>query len=211
MTMLCSRCSLKIKPIVVSDIDGVLAKYHESVTAFNALYHNTPAPFMPYTGDEPFRDYLGLTKEQHRAMKLAYRQGGNKRFVPMYPGADDLINDIRFLGAEIWVATTRPFQRLDNIDPDTVEWLQRNGIRVDGILSGEDKYEQLVNTVEKSRIVACFEDLPEQISMGLALELPMFHVYRDHNQATRFAPGGNLRQAFVYARNAIVEWENNDG
>jgi len=196
---------------VVSDIDGVLAKYHESVTAFNALYHGTTAPFMPYTGDQPFRDYLGLTKEQHRAMKLAYRQGGNKRFVPMYPGADDLINDMRMLDAEIWVATTRPFQRLDNIDPDTVEWLSRNGIRVDGILSGEDKYEQLVMTVDSSRIVACFEDLPEQMSIGLELGLPMFQVYRDHNQATRFMPGGNLRQAWVFARDAIAKWEDDHG
>lgn len=211
MVVKCSNCTKPVRPIVVSDIDGVLAKYHEDVTVFSSKYFGTVPPFMPYTGDVPFRDYLGLTREQHRAMKLAYRQGGHKRFVPMYSGADHLINDVRMLGAEVWVATTRPFQRLDNIDPDTMEWLSRHGMRIDGILSGDDKYQQLVTTVDQRRIVACFEDLSEQISFGLALGLPMFHIYRDHNQATRFMPGGGLRPAFSFAQEAIVKWENENG
>src|SRR4051812_39188156 len=79
--MKCSDCSKRVKPIVVSDIDGTLSMYHEAITSFSARYFGTDAPRDPYYGDEPFRDYLGLTQEQHRAMKLAYRQGGNKRFV----------------------------------------------------------------------------------------------------------------------------------
>lgn len=212
MELRCSSCSKRVLPIVVSDIDGTLAQYHETIAGFCGQYFDKAMPVMLYDGTVPFRDYLGITQAQHRAMKLAYRQGGFKRFVPMYPGADELINDVRMLGAEVWVATTRPYQRLDNIDPDTQEWLRRNRIHVDGLLYGEDKYAQLVGTVNQDRIVACFEDLPIQLDIGHQLGLPMFRVSRSHNVDVSGAPwatpGGNLRQAFVFARNRLVAWEN---
>jgi hypothetical protein len=209
MGVLCSKCSVRVRPIVVSDIDGTLSQYHVSVTTFCGDYFDKTMPVMPYIGDKPFREYLGITQQEHRAMKLAYRQGGFKRFIPAYPGASDLLNDLRMLGAEVWVATTRPWDRLDNIDPDTREWLRRNQIWVDGLLYGEDKYDQLLEAVDRTRIVACFEDLGEQMEIGGDLGLPMFQIYRDHNTypGKRWPQGGNLRQAFTFARDAMAKWE----
>lgn len=212
--MQCSDCSKRVLPIVVGDIDGTLAKYHEAVTEFAAQYFDMPGPGMPYTGNKPFREYLGLTQEEHRAMKLAYRQGGHKRFVPMYPGADEFMNGIRALGAEIWVATTRPYNRLDNIDPDTVEWLRRHNIVVDGLLYGDDKYQQLVETVDANRIVACFEDLDEQMQKGCELNLPMYQIRRDHNsdQEVRWTERScNFREAIAIVRERITTWEEDYG
>lgn len=212
--MKCSDCSRHVRPIVVSDIDGTLAMYHEDVAHFSACYFDMPVPVMPYIGGTPFRDYLGLSQEEHRAMKLAYRQGGRKRFVGIYPGAADFMADLRGLGVEIWVATTRPYNRLDNIDPDTVEWLRRHDIKVDGLLYGEDKYSQLINTVDASRIVACFEDLSIQMEKGDELGLPMFQIYRDHNShsAERWSRcGGAMREGFEFARDGVHNWEAQHG
>jgi len=208
--MLCSNCSHILRPIVVSDIDGTLSQYHEDITRFSSRYFDKAPPTFAYDGFGPFRDYLELTQAEHRAMKLAYRQGGNKRFVKPYPNAREVLSGIRSYGVEIWVATTRPWQRLDNVDPDTREWLRRNGIEIDGLLYGDDKYEQLIETVDKDRIVACFEDLPQQMSFGSLLDLPMYQIYRPHNETTsaRWQPGGSLPEAGRWALERLDVWRD---
>ena len=111
---------------------------------------------------------------------------------------------------EIWLATTRPWQRLDNVDPDTREWLRRNGIEIDGLLYGDDKYQQLIETVEQERIVACFEDLPEQMGIGDRLGLPMYQIYRPHNEtaAARYSNGGGLPEAGRWALERLDVWRD---
>lgn len=203
--MKCSDCSKVVRPIVVVDIDGTLAMHHEDITRFCSRYYDKAPPTFPYDGSESFADYLGLPIDEYRAMKLAYRQGGNKRFVKPYPGAADFMKGLWTIGVEIWVATTRPYQRLDNIDPDTREWLRRNDMKIDGLLYGDDKYDQLVETVDPVRIVAVFEDLDEQMLIGTKLLLPMFQVYRPHNEAIRWF-GGSLDEAFCYARDRQTDW-----
>ena len=208
--MRCTNCSSHVRPIAVFDIDGTLARYHQAVADFSSRYFDTlPIPYE-YDGSVPFRDYLELTQAQHREMKLAYRQGGNKRFVPIYAGALEAVESFRKVDAEIWMATTRPFNRLDNIDPDTREWLRRNHIEIDGLLFGEDKYQQLVDTVDQERIVICFEDLAEMMFAGRALGLPMWHVYRAHNKALRY-PGGDLAEGVAYGLTQIERWREQNG
>lgn len=181
--MKCSDCNHVVRPVVAVDIDGTLAEYHVAVTKFSARYYNRPVPTFPYTGSEPFRDYLELTQAEHRAMKLAYRQSGAKRWQRPYPGAATFTMFVRSLGAELWVATTRPWQRLDNIDPDTREWLHRNKIEIDGLLFGDDKYQQLVDAVGAERVVAVVDDLSEQFGVAQELGLSPIQVARDHNSA----------------------------
>lgn len=203
--MKCSDCSKDVRPIVAVDIDGTLAMHHEDITRFCSRYYAKAPPTFPYDGGESFADYLELTIDEYRALKLAYRQGGNKRFVKPYPGALDFMTSLHILGAEIWVATTRPYQRLDNIDPDTREWLRRNEIEIDGLLYGDDKYQQLIETVDAERIIAVFEDLDEQMVIGSKLLLPMFQVYRPHNETSRWF-GGDLGDAWLFARDRFTDW-----
>lgn len=206
--MKCTECNKEIKPVIGVDIDGTLAQYHETVTMFSSRYFDRPHPDELYDGNGPFREYLGLTQAEHRAMKLAFRQGGNKRMMPPYPYVDDFFNDIRYLGAEVWVATTRPWQRLDNVDPDTQEWLRRCGIEIDGLLYGDDKYEQLILAVGIERIVGVFDDLPDQIDHARVLGLPAYQIWRPHNSfsSTRRVPGGNLSEAPRWVARRIDEW-----
>lgn len=208
--MRCTQCSCPVRPVVVFDIDGTLAMYHDAVQEFSAQYYGTECGGMTYDGSVPFREFLGLTQAEHRAMKLAYRQGGNKRFVPAYLGASEAVAAVRAMGAEIWVATTRPFNRLDNVDPDTREWLRRNNIEIDGLLFGEDKYQQLIETVDQDRIVMVFEDLPDMIGIGKALGLPMFQVHRRHNSSVRY-PGGTLSQGVEFTATQIERWRVRNG
>lgn len=179
--MKCSHCSNELKPVVAVDIDGTLADYHNAFRRFCAMYYRTTMPSHPWDGNGEFEEYLGLSKTEYRAAKLAYRQGGFKRWAPLLPGAVEFCGAVRGVGAELWVATSRPWQRLDNIDPDTRFWLERAPIVVDGLLYGEDKYDQLVHAVEADRIVAVVDDLPDQFMAASHLSLPFMMRKNDHN------------------------------
>lgn len=92
--------------------------------------------------------------------------------MPCYEGSSDAVRAIRKAGAEVWICTTRPYLRLDNIDPDTRHWLRRNGIQYDGVIFGSTKYNVLRRIVGADRIVAVFDDLPEQYDRARNIGLP---------------------------------------
>jgi hypothetical protein len=155
------------RPVVALDIDGTLGDYHAHFLWFAELWLGTPMP--PATEVNPgmrLSEFMGVEHSVYRECKLAYRQGGLKRFMPCYPFARKLTHNIRTAGAQVWICTTRPYLRLDNIDPDTREWLRRNQIEYDAViwegLDGTGKYADLVSQVDIRRIVAACDDLPEQ-------------------------------------------------
>jgi len=158
------------RPVVGLDIDGVLGDYHAHFLAFAAGWFGRPMP--PADEVNPglrLSDFMGVPHEEYRECKLAYRQGGLKRTMPAYPFALQLTHNVRQAGAQLWLCTTRPYLRLDNIDPDTREWLRRNDIEYDAILweginegTESTKYADLVEQVGLPRIVAVADDLPEQ-------------------------------------------------
>lgn len=160
------------KPVIGLDIDGTLGDYHGHFLRFAEGWFGRRLPSPEETNPGlPLHRFMKVTKRDYRECKLAYRQGGLKRTMPAYPGAAALTNYVRILGAEVWICTTRPWQRLDNIDPDTREWLRRNKIEYDYVLYGEDKYEELERQVGKDRVIAVVDDLPEMILEAARLEL----------------------------------------
>lgn len=204
--MRCSDCSKAVTPIVAVDIDGTLGVYHNHFLGFAEQYLGYKLN-PGYDGSCEFDEWLGLERDLYEEVKLAYRQGGMKRSMPLYPGAQTLCNAIRRAGAELWIATTRPYLRLDNIDPDTQEWLRRNEISYDGLVYGEDKYHRFVKLVDTERVVAVIEDLPQQIHIAQKLGLPTVHIWRKHNEAYQYEPGTeHLLEAWVHISHRIHEW-----
>lgn len=199
--MLCQSCSSTVKPVFVSDIDGTLGDYHMAFPEFACRYHNMPLPVMAWDGSGEMEDYLGMTKQQYRDAKLAYRQGGNKRWMPVYAGASEMLRDVRRAGGEVWLATTRPWQRLDNIDPDTREWLRRNEMEYDGLLYSEDKYRQLAEQIDIKRVIAVYDDLPEMYDAAAEVGMPAILRENAHNVATR---GDRLTMGPKLARGEVL-------
>lgn len=113
------------KPIVAIDIDGTLADYHGYFLNFASQYlgRAMPSPSQINPGMR-LSEFMGIDHDTYRQVKLAYRQGGLKRSMPAFPGAKELCQSVIDAGAELWICTTRPYLRLDNIDPDTREWLR---------------------------------------------------------------------------------------
>lgn len=205
--MLCSGCSTNIKPVVAFDIDGVLGDYHSHFMNFCRQYFGIPLEIADYNGSCDFEDWLGLTRIEYREAKLAYRQGGNKRWLPSFPGASEAVRSIRNDGVETWIATTRPWQRLDNIDPDTREWLRRAGIEFDGLLYGDDKYSQLAAAVDPERVVAVVDDLALQCRLAEKNGLLAYQVYRVSNLGDRYMPGGEFNAVIAAIKDKINQWK----
>jgi hypothetical protein len=166
--MLCSNCSNTIKPVVIVDIDGTLGDYHGHFIKFAMAYLGLREfKYNQYTGTGSFREWFKTWAQidDHiwYDIKLAYRQGAQKRSMPVFPGASDLTKDIRMSDAELWLCTTRPFMRLDNVDPDTRFWLLNNTIGYDGLVYSESKYARMADRIDKERVIAILEDEGEQL------------------------------------------------
>jgi hypothetical protein len=169
--MLCSRCSEPVKPVVAIDIDGTLGDYHTHFIDFASnwlglgLEGLLKASLNMYSGEKAFSVYccelFDIQIGTYRDIKLAYRQGGMKRSMPILDGAREICFMVRQSGAELWLTTTRPYLSLDNVVPDTVAWLDRYAIAHDYMIFDEDKYAVLADKVDSRRVVAVLDDLPE--------------------------------------------------
>jgi len=167
--MRCSDCHQEIKPVVAIDIDGTLADYHGSFVKFAVGWlgskYNEPKGSLAYDGSEPYWEWftrtMNVDRTTFRAIKLAYRQGGQKRMMPIYRESKETIDAVRDMGAEIWLTTTRPWERFDRVDPDTRHWLAEHGIKFDGLIYDDAKMAALADRVDPESVVAVVDDLIE--------------------------------------------------
>lgn len=164
------------KPVVALDIDGTLGDYHSWFLRFAQEWYGRrmpdPAEINPGL---PLHKFMRTSKATYRQCKLAYRQGGLERSMPAYADASSLTIQLRRMGAEVWLCTTRPYLKHDTQSPNTVHWLRRNGIQWDHMISGPNKYYDLVRQVGRDRVAAVLDDLPEmyiQAAKALGYDWP---------------------------------------
>lgn len=214
--MLCTNCSKVVKPVVALDIDGTIGRYHEHFLKFAEAYLDKDEVW-DYDSSQSFRSWFcssyGVTEDVWHDVKLAYRQGGMKRSMPAYPGAKLLAEKIKEFGAELWITTTRPYIRHDNVDPDTREWLRRNGIVYDYLLYDGHKYEKLMNLVGSDRVAIIIDDLNEELQEAgkfvdceyLFLRANAFNEYYVTKE-NEFKVVSSLNDAIYFVKNHIDSW-----
>ncbi len=175
-------------PVVALDIDGTIGDYHTHFLRFAQDWVGMKMPsVLAINPGKPLWEHMGIRPELYRECKLAFRQGGLKRSMPVYDWASELTQVIREeFGWEVWICTTRPYLRLDNIDPDTREWLRRNGIGYDAVLFDRvnekgSKYDELKRQAG-DRVVAVFDDLPEMVQEANALGFRTFLRDQPYNR-----------------------------
>lgn len=186
--MLCSACSRAVRPVVAVDIDGTLGDYHTHFLNFLEEYIGWDNARPRYRGLSQFKDWCmdlyQISEAQWRDAKLAYRQGAQKRSMPIFNWAQALTGVVRWEGAELWITTTRPYLRLDNIDPDTREWLARNHIEYDGLIYDKYKYRLLAEQVDPERVIAVVDDLPDKYQEAKTIFGPAVPILKvgDYNR-----------------------------
>lgn len=198
-----------LRPVVALDIDGTLGYYHEHFLRFAAQWLQRPLP-LDWDGSQPFWRVCGTSKATYRQIKLCYRQGGLKRSMGQVGGAARLTSAVRQAGAEVWVCTTRPYLRLDNIDPDTRFWLRHNHIQYDGVLFGENKYRDLAAMIGSWRVVGLLDDDPEQCAKAEKIGLPVRIADRSYNREGSW-PRRSLYEAEAEFLLRIQKWREERG
>jgi hypothetical protein len=213
---LCEKCQTPILPVVALDIDGTLGDYHAHINEFARNWFGPDraiaAGYAPvYDGTRPHRDWFTEAYEcdvtTFRQVKLAYRQGGWKRTMPPFPGARSLVSDLREI-AEVWLTTTRPWDRYDRIDPDTKEWCRRNRIEFDALLFDEDKVEVLMERAGE-RVCFFLDDEVEQLDLAEA-QWPGSTVLRStqYNRGIRYpVMARGMDEAREMAKAHITDWQ----
>lgn len=201
-------------PVVAIDIDGTMGAYHAHFTKFAEAWTGKKMPSVSEpTGGVPFHKHLGISKQTYRKVKLAYRQGGMKRSMPVYPEVGDLTRMIRSKGVQVWICSTRPYLSLDNIEPDTRHWLrERAKAQFDNALFGEHKYRDLVKAVGAERVVCVFDDLPEMINQACDLGLRSYIRTQPYNvNYARVDLAGRVDNARDMMWAFEQEWEKFNG
>lgn len=204
--MLCTSCGKEMRPVVSVDIDGTIGNYHAHFTSFAESYLGHQLPWG-YDGSKEFSEFLELDKRTYRDIKLAYRQGGAKRSMPMYPLAKNLMRSLSQMGIEIWISTTRPYLRLDNVDPDTRHWLSRNGLPYDGMLYDENKYQLLLENVSRNRILVVIDDLSEYCKQSESLGIDTWQVSRRHNEGDQYSKRFEMEKISPMIRYLYDHWK----
>lgn len=203
-----------LRPVVALDIDGTLGYYHEHFAKYAMEVWGYSAAHEwrldAWDGSVPFWHLFGCSKERYRDMKLGYRQGRLKRSMPVVAGAAELTRAVRAAGAEVWVCTTRPYLRLDNIDPDTRHWLRRNGIQYDGVLFGESKYRDLAKLVGSNRVVAVLDDDKTQVATARRHKLSAFLIARKYNECEEFFRMPDLEIATKNILSLVSVWREGE-
>jgi len=213
--MLCSNCKAEVRPVVALDLDGTLGDYHSHLMRFAEAWlgYRLPRRWDEFDGSVRLAEFMELDDKTYREIKLAFRMGGNKRTMPVFPGASRLSSELHRLGVEVWITTSRPYLRLDNIDPDTREWLRRNAICYDRLTYEDDKYSTLIEQVGADRVVCVLDDLPKQLQRAGELGLnPLMRATaynRAHHKQFDHVPD------LEYARLAIIQdladWREHHG
>lgn len=211
------------KPIISLDIDGTLADYHGWFLQFATFYFGRTFPPASATNHRmKLWRFMGISRDEYQDCKLAYRQGGMKRSMPCLEGAGDLVKRLRRDGAEVWICTTRPFMRLDNIDPDTQEWLRRNGVDYDALLfdprEGDEKYRELKRQAVGREILGCAEDLGEQAERAIRhLKVPVWLRNQPYNRTywdIEHSGAGGMTETFAQPRGGepylVHRWDTAD-
>lgn len=214
--MRCSNCFEEVKPVVAIDIDGTLADYHNHFINFAIGWLGSgskqPRGVEAFDGSEPHREWFVRTMRvdvsTFRAIKLAFRQGGMKRTMPIYRESAETINAVRDMGAEVWLTTTRPWERFDRVDPDTRHWLAEHGIEFDGLIYDDNKMSALAERVDPDRVVAVVDDLEEELQEAHQLFDNAVTIMRKtiHNRGVNWPHEGYMEDVRRWIGESIDMW-----
>lgn len=144
--------------IVGVDIDGVLADYPRSFVEFVNEQLGTTYDYRDIKNYN-IAEQLGLSTSQITHLKHLYRDGGQKRFIPVIEGARQFLDELKYMGYIVVLLTSRPIDQYKRIFADTQYWLAENKLHYDAILFDEAKGERLVKEFGKDKVEFFVDDV----------------------------------------------------
>jgi hypothetical protein len=196
--------------VVGVDIDGVLNDY--PVDFCEWLVRSVPEFSYERRGDVPFLSTVKreLGPRRYLELKDAYRESGEKRTQRVREGAKELLDGTRAAGGTVVLLSKRPYWRFSRIYADTLEWLDRSGLRSDAVLFHPEKHRKIVD--DFPGLVVMVEDDPAVAREVLAVGKDVILVEGELNKGvevpgSRRVPG----PAEALAEVSVLLKERNDG
>lgn len=177
-----SRKQWQNQPVVIVDIDDVLAEFRETFAAFLVErfgIHADPESKQYYFVEEVQQD--GFNPE---AVFKAFVDEGMFRNLPIVPGAVEFLQSLKKQGYWIQLLTARPKEN-KKIFYDTFYWLKENGIVFDDVDFSPEKFRWCAASkyYDKGGIYCAIDDSPkhaiEYAKHGIAVKVPT----KSYNQA----------------------------
>lgn len=168
------------KDVVAVDIDGVLADYPRSFLEFINQELGTTYTIDQVTTYDIY-GCLGIPPEIGLSIKNKYRETGQKRFIPVLPGAKEFLLRLKAAGYTIVLITARPYEQYSRIYADTLEWLARNDLPYDYLVFHEKKEEYLIDMVGKDAIRFFVDDVVGNANSVSRLGIPCYLITRPYN------------------------------
>lgn len=172
--------------LVALDVDGVLADYPDS---FQKFIKNKTGIWINISTYDLYSEYARIVgHEKMLQLKHEYRETGQKRYIPVIPGATQLCDDIHDLGYNIIFLTSRPVKRYARIFADTIEWLEKNRLKQpgDAIIFDEDKNYRAVREFPMIRFMV--EDNLKFATEIAQLGIPVFLLDKIYNKTDEQHP-----------------------
>ena len=174
--------------IAAVDIDGVLADYPRSFVEYVNHELGTQYTVDSVVSYDVYTS-LGLSVEIGMYLKDRYRETGQKRFIPVLPGAREFLQRLQAEGYTIVLITARPYEQYSRIYADTLEWLARNDLEYDFLIFHEKKEEYLVNSIGNGAIRFFVDDVAGNANTVSMLGIPCYLLNRPYNSGVDIKKG----------------------
>lgn len=173
--------------VIGCDIDGVLADYPRSFVEFINKQLGTNHPTVGLK-DYNIAESLGLPLEQVIELKHLYRETGEKRYIPIIDGAQEMLQTFVSCGYTVVLLTARPYKQYKRMFADTQEWLHRNNMPYHSIIWDEDKNTRLLREFGRDKVQFFIEDVAYNANKIAELGVKCFLIDRPYNQGVSLHP-----------------------
>jgi len=161
----------KKDPIAFIDIDGILATWPNNYIDFVNAKLNRHYKTLPELK-------AGVDKKLQYELKNEYRLNGSKKDLGVIEGAKGFLDRLKKDNFNIVLLTARPYKKYFRIYSDTLEWLNKHGLKYDCIIFDEEKEKYIINKFYKKNVKFIVED---QIDNAKKLSENGFKVYLRFN------------------------------
>lgn len=210
---------LEAHPCVLIDIDGVLADWDAGFygwvssctgVTFSALDDLLPpgsaSSRMTAYSARKWYEAAGLQVQEE--VKRKFRQSGAKAELALLPGAKELLYLVRQCSQlKIVLLTNRPYAEHYRIYPDTLEWLEKNGLPYDAIVWAHDKGLEAVRQFKN--IAWAVDDKPRNVARLREAGVTTVHLNPsdpEADTATFVSFANRLLSERVTLENVGYEW-----
>ena len=158
------------QPLIILDIDGVLASYEEAIKkAANITSLNEQSVIERLKLKQLYRDTLGMMD------------------MDQIPDSQEFTRKATQLGYGIILLTARPKFRFKRLLGDTVEWLNKNNYAYNGLWFEVDKQSFIFDLMEKGKYIAFFvDDTLDNIKAVSDLKVQCYFLTQQLNSGSQY-------------------------